>query len=113
VNGRRLLDGGLFEPTPVWAAAKMGATRVVAINALPRLTPWPIHAVIGSVHRLRKMPVPVSLDVSTIVPSGAMGTARQAMVWDAGNVRRWVEMGIRDGEQFLKTKRGLQLTGLL
>lgn len=101
VNGRRLIDGGLFEPTPVWAAAKMGATRVIAINALPRVTPWPIHAVLGTMHRMRKMPVPEALDVSLILPSEPMGTARQAVVWERGNIERWVEMGIRDGEKFV------------
>lgn len=102
VNGCRLIDGGLFEPTPVWAAARMGATRVIAINALPRVTPWPIHAVLGTMHRMRKMPVPQSLDVALIMPSESMGTARQAMVWERGNIERWVKMGIRDGERFVR-----------
>jgi predicted acylesterase/phospholipase RssA len=101
VHGRRLIDGGLFEPTPVWAAAKMGATRVIAINALPRVTPWPIHAVLGTMHRVRRMPVPESLDVSMILPSEPMGTARQAVVWERVNIERWVELGIRDGEKFV------------
>jgi len=107
VAGRRLLDGGLFEPTPVWAAARMGATRVIAINALPRLAPWPFSLALSGIHKLRKMPLPNSLDVSWIVPSGRMGTARQAVVWDRGNVRRWVEMGQQDGERFLETRNGL------
>ena len=42
IEGRRLVDGGLFEPTPVWAAAAMGATRVIAINAMPGVTPWAV-----------------------------------------------------------------------
>jgi NTE family protein len=107
INGRRLLDGGLFEPTPVWAAAAMGATRVIGVNSLPRVTPWPIHAVLGGMHRLRKMPVPATLDVAMIKPSERMGSAREAVVWELANVRRWVEMGIRDGEQFLTTWNGL------
>ena len=101
IDGYRLVDGGLFESTPVWAAAAMGATHVVAINAFPRVTPWAIHAVLSGMHRLRKMPVPESLHVAVISPSEWMGTARDAMVWDAANVRRWVDMGFRDGETFL------------
>ena len=101
VNGSRLVDGGLFETTPVWAAARMGATRVIGINSLPRVTPWPIHAVLGTMHRIRKMPIPKSLDVSMISPSEAMGTARDAVVWERANVERWVELGIRDGEKFV------------
>jgi NTE family protein len=106
IEGRRLVDGGLFEPTPIWAAAAMGATRVIGIDALPRVTPWPIHAVLGTMHRIRKMPVAKSLDVSVIKPSEAMGSARQAIIWERSNIVRWVELGIRDGEQFLKTWGG-------
>jgi NTE family protein len=102
INGRRLVDGGLFEPMPLWAAAAMGATRVVAINALPRITPWAIHLVLSGMHRVRKMPVPHDLDISVISPSGAMGTARDSMVWEKDHVERWVEMGMRDGEAFVK-----------
>jgi predicted acylesterase/phospholipase RssA len=107
VHGRRLLDGGLFEGTPVWAAAAMGATRVIAINALPRLAPWPLHVAISAVHRMRKMPVAESVEVSMIMPSGRMGGARQAMIWELANMRRWVEMGIRDGGEFVATSGGL------
>jgi len=107
IDGRRLVDGGLFEATPVWVAAAMGATRVIAINVLPRVSPGPIHAVLGGLQRLRKMPVPDSLDVWTITPSGRMGTARQGVAWDLANIQRWIKMGIRDGEQFLKNKSGL------
>jgi NTE family protein len=107
INGSRLLDGGLFEATPVWAAAAMGATRVIAINALPKLTPWPIHMVLSAMHRVRRMPVPQSVNVLSIAPSGRMGSARDAVVWDRGNVRRWVDMGLRDGEEFLQSRGGL------
>jgi len=31
-----------------------------------------------------------------------MGTAREAMVWNRGNVERWLEMGQKDGEEFVK-----------
>jgi predicted acylesterase/phospholipase RssA len=101
INGTRLLDGGLFNPTPVWAAAAMGASRAIAVNALPKLTPWPLNVVISSMQRMRGIPVPASLDVRMIKPSGTMGSARDAVVWERGNLQRWVDMGIRDGEQFL------------
>lgn len=102
INGRRLVDGGLFESTPLWAAAEMGASRVLAISALPRITPWAIHLVLSGMHRLRRMPVPEAMGVSMISPSGPMGSARDAMVWDRDNSRRWVEMGIQDGESFVE-----------
>jgi NTE family protein len=107
LNGRRMVDGGVLESTPVWAAAAMGATRVIAINALPGLTPWPFRMVLSRLHRLRKMPVPKSLEVSVIVPSGRMGTVRDAVVWERGNILRWLKMGIGDGEEFLRAGGGI------
>jgi predicted acylesterase/phospholipase RssA len=104
IDGRRLVDGGLFESTPVWAAAAMGATRVIAINAFRSVTPWPIRVVLRGMHRLRRMPAPEGLEVSTIAPSERMGSARDAMVWDLGNARRWVEMGSRDGEKYVEER---------
>ena len=109
IDGRWLVDGGLFDPTPVWAAAAMGATRVVGVNALPRLAPWPVNALLSGVHKLRKMPISGSVDVSLIKPSGLLGTARDAVVWKRTNITRWVEMGVRDGENFLKTWGGSQV----
>ena len=102
VKGRRLVDGGLFEATPVWAAASMGATSAIAINCLPNVLPWPIHVALSAVRRLRKMPVSPELKAHFIRPSGWMGTAREAMVWNRGNVERWLELGRKDGEEFVK-----------
>jgi hypothetical protein len=62
---------------------------------------------LSGLRSLRKIPVVESLDVSMITPSGVMGGARQAMVWEEGNIRRWIAMGIRDGEHFLATWSGL------
>jgi len=106
IGRQRLLDGGLLESTPLWAAATMGASRILAVNALTNVTPWPIRLLLRGIHGFRKIPVTGVSDVSVLRPSGAMGSAREAIVWDEGNIRRWVEMGIRDGEQFLTT-RGL------
>ena len=96
------MDGGLFEATPVWAAASMGATSAIAINCLPNVLPWPIHVALSAVRRLRKMPVSPELKAHFIRPSGWMGTAREAMVWNRGNVERWLELGRKDGEEFVK-----------
>src|SRR6266849_2527718 len=37
IDGRRYTDGGVLSVLPLWAAAEMGATRAIAINALPEL----------------------------------------------------------------------------
>src|SRR5262249_51151439 len=33
IGGRLYCDGGLLDPVPIWAAAEMGATRIIAVNA--------------------------------------------------------------------------------
>ena len=35
IDGRWYIDGGLLNPLPVWAAVELGATRILALNALP------------------------------------------------------------------------------
>ena len=37
IGGRWYSDGGLLNPLPVWAAAELGATRILALHALPRI----------------------------------------------------------------------------
>jgi hypothetical protein len=56
---------------------------------------------------MRKIRVPESLHISMIKPSGTMGGAREGVVWERANIQRWVGMGVVDGEQFLKTQKGL------
>ncbi len=34
IDGKLCADGGLLGALPVWAVARMGATRIVAINVL-------------------------------------------------------------------------------
>jgi NTE family protein len=97
INGCRLIDGGIFDPTPVWAAAAMGATEIVAINCLPRLLPWPFGPLLERTHRMRKMPVPSDLNVRWVIPSGYLGGPRESMTWERGNVERWIRMGVSDG----------------
>jgi len=63
--------------------------------------------VLSAMHRMRKMPLPEALDVSLITPSGWLGGAREAVVWERGNIRRWVDMGIQDGENFIKSWGGV------
>src|SRR6202041_1518412 len=37
IDGKRYLDGGLFEKLPIWAALEMGATRIITIDSLPNV----------------------------------------------------------------------------
>jgi len=103
----RLVDGGLLDAMPLWPAEVMGAASVVAINALPRLLPWPAYLALRGLRRLCKRPVPNTLPVSVISPSQPLGNARESMVWSRPNSQRWIDIGIQDGERFVKEKLSL------
>ncbi len=97
IAGARFTDGGLLDALPIWAAAEMGATRIVAVHSLPTVSPWWIRAGLSALRGLRGRPkVPDNLEITLISPSEPMGTARDALVWKRDNIRRWIDLGERD-----------------
>lgn len=98
INGRRYLDGGLFEKVPIWAAVEMGATRVIAIDSMPtRVGKWWLHLGINIAYAFKpRRRYPPELDLTIISPSGTLGDANDAVFWDRNNAERWIEMGARD-----------------
>ena len=44
IDGKLYVDGGVMDILPIWAAAEMGATRVIAVNVLPLMPSWPLRA---------------------------------------------------------------------
>ena len=93
IDGRRYVDGGLLGGLPLWAAEAMGATRAIALNVLTTL---PFRAA-RAVLRLRK-PSP-ALQVVRVEPSVRLGSLRDALVWSPANIRRWIQLGERDGNR--------------
>jgi NTE family protein len=98
IDGRWYLDGGLLNPLPVWAAVELGATRIVALNALPEFpSPWlrpfakAFRFCFG--HNPR---VPPGVELHTIVPGRALGSLHDAISWNAPNAARWIEQGAAD-----------------
>jgi len=97
LNGRHYVDGGLLGALPVWAAAGMGATRVIAINALPEMPSRLVRVAVGAVRRFRPAAaLPPGLEVLTVTPHNPMGQLRDIVFWQAENVRRWIAAGERD-----------------
>ncbi|MDQ6701327.1 MAG: patatin-like phospholipase family protein [Acidobacteriota bacterium] len=97
IGGRKFTDGGLLEALPIWAAAEMGASRIVAVHSLPSVAPWWIRAGLHTLRGIKRRPIaPSNLQITTIAPSEAMGTARDALSWKAGNIQRWIDLGERD-----------------
>jgi NTE family protein len=99
-DGRVYGDGGFLGPLPLWAAAELGATRILAIHVLPPMPFW-----LG--WKIRTMQiiarhddsVPTGVKVIRVGPRRTLGGFRDSAVWDAGNVERWLEEGNEVGER--------------
>ena len=106
VGSRRYVDGGLLCPLPVWAALELGATRVVAVNALA--SP-PSRVVRGLALGLRavvreRYPVSSAVDLLTIAPTGRLGTLSEAVTWRREVIQRWIEQGEQDALRALASR---------
>src|SRR5579863_67801 len=98
IGGRWYLDGGLLNPLPVWAAVELGATRILALQALPEipsalLKPFvrAFRAVFGHHPKLQS-----NVELITILPSRPLGSMYDALYWKRENIDRWLAQGARD-----------------
>lgn len=102
IGKKWFVDGGLLKVLPLWAAPRMGATRIIAVNvllpgihsALLRYGGRVIRAIAGE--RL-----PDSAEIPTILvgPEQPLGSLRDAVRWNHDNVKRWIEMGEEAGDR--------------
>jgi predicted acylesterase/phospholipase RssA len=90
IGGRQYVDGGLRAGLPLWAAEVVGATRIVALQVLTTL-PFRAMRMIMRPHR----PGP-AVQVIQFQPSKPLGSLRDAAVWSAANIERWIDLGERD-----------------
>jgi predicted acylesterase/phospholipase RssA len=97
IAGTRYVDGGFLGALPLWAAESMGATRVIALHCL---TTFPFRAIraIRTILSPRR-PSSSALEVILIEPSEPLGSLRDATVWSAANIARWIDLGERDGHR--------------
>lgn len=106
IGGRWYVDGGLLGALPLWSAPQMGATRAIAVNALPFL---PFRGLRAGVAALRgispRLPAVGSLDVVTIVPDGGLGTVTDAIRWNRDNILRMIERGAADARRMMAAER--------
>jgi NTE family protein len=99
IGGRLYVDGGLLDILPIWAAAEMGATRVIAVNVLPVMPSRVLRAARRVVRLLGQKPAEVAgLDVVRISPRNPLGSIRDALTWSPESVRRWIQQGEDDAE---------------
>jgi NTE family protein len=104
IDGQRFLDGGLLEKMPLWAAVEMGATRIIAIDALPRVGRWWLRAGrdVARMFKPRRR-YPAHLEIMIVRPSAYLGDASDAVFWKKENIARWVELGRRDTEAAMRS----------
>jgi predicted acylesterase/phospholipase RssA len=93
IDGSCYVDGGFRGALPLWAAAKMGATRAVALNALTHLP----FRVLRSVMRQPRPEAP--LEVIRIEPSRPLGPVYEGLFWSSDRVKRWMKLGEADGNR--------------
>jgi NTE family protein len=98
------VDGGLLNPLPVWVAVDLGATRIVALNALPAipfalLQPFvkAFRAVFG-----HNPSTPANVELITLLPSRRLGNLRDAVRWNRANAERWLAQGAADAQAIVK-----------
>ncbi len=102
IDGRIYSDGGLQCALPIWAAAQMGATRVIAINVMPNV-PLVVKAVVGAIRAVApKRHIPESMEVIRIDASVGLGSAKDALYWKRNNVERWIEQGEIDAQSAIE-----------
>lgn len=102
IGNRRYIDGGLFEKMPVRGAAEMGATRIIAVDALPSSNLWWLRLGTACARRIRRpRPAPPGVEIVTIVPSEPLGDTHSAVFWKRENIERWIDLGFRDASRAL------------
>jgi NTE family protein len=101
LNGRWLIDGGVLDSLPVWAAVEMGATRVIGVNVLAVAPSRLLRAAARTVRAVarERRARGDGLDIVRIDPSQALGTLRDTYHWRRENIERWIELGERDAEK--------------
>jgi len=104
IDRRWYADGGLLNPLPLWAAAEMGATRVVAVNALPILPSRLLRAGATVVRFFSPRIASFSpLEVILIRPGGSLGTLTESVRWNRDTIQRWIEQGAEDAQRVIQS----------
>jgi predicted acylesterase/phospholipase RssA len=100
IDGRYYSDGGLLNPLPVYAAVELGATEILALQALPEipslvLKPFVLgfRAVFGV-----NPPLPAGVRLTVLEPGRRLGSLRDALRWKRENIERWLEQGYQDAD---------------
>jgi NTE family protein len=111
IAGHLYCDGGLLDVMPVWAAARFGVDRAIAVNVLPSMPLTAVRAAVRMVRLLApRVPRVTGVEVLRLGPGPTLGKLRDAVAWDAQNVRRWIDRGQADAENLIRSPQFAPLT---
>jgi NTE family protein len=96
IGGRLYSDGGLLNPLPVWAAVELGATRIVALHALPELPSAWLRVMAKPFRGWHNPPLPAGVELNVVCPSRPLGTLSDSIHWKRDNIERWLAQGVED-----------------
>jgi predicted acylesterase/phospholipase RssA len=102
-------DGGLLGALPLWAAAELGATQLIGLQALPQPPSWWLGQAARAFRALagHNPPVPTGIEVLEIRPGRPLGSVRDTIQWKRSNIERWIEQGAEDAAATLSKLRAL------
>lgn len=98
LDGTVYTDGGLLQAMPLWPARELRCQKVLAINCLPAL-PFAGGKAASRLMRFisrHDFALPSAINLLTISPERHLGTTRDFIRWERGNMERWIELGYRD-----------------
>jgi NTE family protein len=101
IAGTFYTDGGLVDPSPVWAAIDMGADVVVSVNVMNRRPPL-LRAFAGAARAYCRYSPPMTEGCRVIDfdPIDGLGSAKDSMYWSRANAERWIDAGRRDALRY-------------
>ncbi len=102
IGGKLYTDGGLLGSLPLWAAADLGATRIIAVNAMPAMPSVTVSTIVRAIRAVapgRPRESGRSVDVRTIAPAGPLGPLRHAVFWNRASVENWIARGEADAHR--------------
>lgn len=104
VDERWCADGGLLGALPLWGAAEMGATRAIAIHALPMLPSRVLRGLAQTVRWLsREKKSACGMDVSVLAPERPLGSIGESTRWNRETIQRWIEAGAADAQRAISS----------
>jgi predicted acylesterase/phospholipase RssA len=99
IHGKTFTDGGLLEDVPLWAAVKMGATRIVAVDAMHFDCPWWYRAGVRPMGLFApRVKAAVRAQTTLIRPNRPLGDYQEALTWDRARIQDWLDRGYADAQ---------------